>query len=117
MGLDLTLLPFDPWLSFSHTVLSCERSAMLFCKINDVEEEVGECIPLSFSCHLGRDKEGNTAYGPVSTTPYGHFLRHVPAGSLVAINEFRVAPNRKNRAIWAYLSTLEPETRVALFWH
>lgn len=124
MGLDLTLLPFDcdsSILSFSHTVLSCERRGDLFDAIRVIEEKHGHDTPERFSCYLGiHDKEtcGARGYSQVTQTPYGKRLQFLLVSELFPLFTHRdVQDDAKNRAIWAYLSQLPPDTKVALFWH
>lgn len=117
MGIDLNLLPFDgdwPNLAFSHTVLVCERHQDLF----DVLVELpGEHVPKGFSSRLGRGPDGETTYGETQETPYGEPLLWVTASQLVAWSPHPgVQGNWRNRAIWAYLAHIPPQTKVALYW-
>jgi hypothetical protein len=126
MGLDLKLLPFDSsvmssgdlgdW-AFSHTVLNCERRSELFREIQEGTEELYTPVPKNFSTFVSREDDEETHYGNTQTDPYGEPIQSVPAKALLAFAKHKgVRDNAKNRAIWAYLAALDPETPVALFW-
>lgn len=125
MGLDLTLLPLDSpvgmptGMAFSHTVLGCCRRGDLFDDIMRSEKKRGVEVEKGFASYLSRNKDYEDAhYGETLETPYGEKLKHLSARDLVAFkNHADVRDNAKNRAIWAYLGELDPETRVALYWH
>lgn len=117
MGLDLRLLPFDAEmfrLSYSHTVLSCEREYELFDAIIKVERQQGRVVPANFSTFVSRDdKYEETHYGNTQETPYGEKVRELEVESLLVFEP----KHWKNKAIWVYLRELQPRTKVALFWH
>lgn len=119
MGLDLKLLPFDGDhhdLSFSHTVLTCDRNYDLFDQIQALEETRGRLVPTGFSSYVSRDeKYEESHYGETKETPYGQPLREVEVEDLLPFR--RLCADWKNLAIWAYLEHLPPRTKVALFWH
>jgi hypothetical protein len=134
MGLDLYLLPFDsypvPSFQFSHTILNCHRSP-IFEEIQKIEEKTGKPVSENFYSFLGTHRlpegyvvgEGEQVceehgYGVTKTTPYGEEIYCVLAKDLVALAKRKgVTEYRKNKAIWAYLAGLDPETPVALYWH
>lgn len=122
MGMDLRLLPFD-WdqgesLSYSHTILSCDRDYDLFDQVEKFEP-IYRKVPKSFSCFLSRvpdgTYEGERCYGEVNTTSYGDPLKFILVSDLVKIDASKYS--ERNQAIWAYLKALNPETKVALYWH
>ncbi len=119
MGLDLTLLPFDAdseRMNFSHTVLSCERRGQLF---EEIQELRATPVPEDFTSYLSLDGEYEEHhYGQTHETPYGEPLTYVLAGQLWPFASHEdVMSQSKNRAIWAYLAELPPDTKVALYWH
>ena len=120
MGLDLSLLPFDADgdISFSHTILNCERRQELFEQLFQLDE-AGQKVPEKFNSYLSRDeKYEDSHYGLTTKTPYGEDLKYVKAVHLKAYASHpEVQDNYINRAIWAYLACLPDETKVALYWH
>jgi len=115
MGVDLRLLPFDvdhEGLCFSHTILSCDRDYDLWKSIESIPEHP---VPVSFTSFLGERKDGETIYGYTKIDPYGKPIHYVLAGDLSNIDY--AIPSRKNKAIWAYIGVLPPDTKVALYWH
>lgn len=127
MGLDLTLLPYDgrneDWAA-SFTVLQCERRSGLFAAIGDVETARATPVPKSFNSYLSRDDDNSahytdSHYGNTQETPYGDPVHTLTAGELSrAFHDHEdVQDNALNRATWAYLANLPPDTRVALYWH
>lgn len=122
MGVDLTLLPFDADfgdLSFAHSVLQLERRGGLWDPIVKIETARGEAVPEHFASYLSRNDDYEEAhYGVTTETPYGDRMKYVRASDLLAIGDHEgVTDNYKNRAVWAYLSALPSDTKVALYWH
>ncbi len=121
MGLDLYLLPFDcdnPGISFAHTLLSCQRRGDLFDVLSTLLGATP--VPDDFTSFLGYHPApcGEYGYGHTYEDPYGSSLRALTVAQLLTVSTHDgVQDNHKNRAIWAYLAELPPETRVALFWH
>jgi hypothetical protein len=117
MGLDLRLLPFDADF-FSHTILDCERRSDLFEAVLKVEGKIGRDVPDNFQSFTGKSADASPCYGKTIRTPYGENLKYMLAGDLVKFaKHVDVTDNEKNRAIWAYLTELNPSNKVALFWH
>lgn len=123
MGVDLTLLPFEStqlggW-PMSHTVLWMNRDSETFQQISALETREGRPVPEDFTSYVGRDNEGETAYGRTIKTPYGSPLRYVLAGSLKQIDMGDMSnPGAwKQRAIWAFVRELPDDLPVALYWH
>lgn len=119
MGLDLALLPFDcdyEYFAFSHTVLDCGRDGELFEAIQMLPTHP---VMANFTSYLCRDGDGETHYGLTVVTPYGEPLMYVEAHALLLHTPrgSRGGIPTKNVAIWAYLACLDPQTKVALFWH
>ena len=117
MGLDLYLLPFDcdlPVLAFSHTVLDCCRRRDLFEALMKIEKEIGKPVPDGFQTHIGCE----SGYGTTINTPYGEPLHYATCADLRKVRSHEgVQDNTKNTAIWMYLLALDPDTKVALYWH
>lgn len=120
MGVDLALLPFDGELSddvaFSHTVLDCFRRRELWEHIEALPDEP---VPARFDTYLSHDDawDEGTHYGNTQRTPYDTPVRCVRVADLLPLRHHQgVQDNPKNRAVWAYLAELPPDTRVALYW-
>ena len=118
MGLDLRLLPLD--MSGLHAcgwhILSCERRSDLFAAIGEIEDHEGRKVTAKTWLAIG--DEGETRWGMAEETPYGDKLRAIRARSLCGLQEhIDVRDNERNRAAWAYMAALDPETLVALYWH
>lgn len=116
MRVDLYLLPFDcngPTVHFSHTVLNAGRNY-------DWHDEIRKLpaieVPKDFSSFVSRgDQWEDTHYGKTLEDCYGDHVKSVEAGTLIKCKHWSGTP--KMNAIKAYLTALDPETRVALFWH
>lgn len=116
MGVDLRLLPFDAdrgEFAYSHTILELGRDYALHEKIRKLRSMP---VPSGFTSFSGRGDDGDTCYGATIETPYGEPVEWVLAGELCAI-ELEEGGTYIERAIWAYLSHLPPQTKVALYWH
>ena len=117
MGLDLRLLPFDcdnGDFAYSHTILSCDRDSQLFDAIRELNQL---SVTGRFYTFTGR-QEGfeDVCYGNTQKTPYGEPVKFAIAGDLYRC--FRNSGGTGvNSAIRAYLQCLEPQTKVALYWH
>lgn len=120
MALDLRLLPFDHdsvVLSFAHSLLSCYRSGIAQ-ELLYVNEHHGRPVPEGFCSFVSRRSDGESGYGKTHTTPYGEPLQWVEVRHLKPFKEHpSVQGYRRNRAIWAYLSELADDTKVALYFH
>jgi len=144
MALDLDLLPFeqeDPGHSYSHTILRCVTNCHdLYEAITNFQNDIGQAnslkvigveydpdkddrkVPEDFTsfrsqvCRYDGDDEAH--YGETLEDAYGHKVRWLYVKELLQWkNHAGVQRNQKHRAIWAYLEQLNPETRVALYWH
>ncbi|MBW3637022.1 MAG: hypothetical protein KY445_11275 [Armatimonadetes bacterium] len=117
MGLDLTLLPFDG-ATYSQTVLPVVLSEELAEMLMEVERKKGRHVPETFNSYLSREGfDGCTHYGRTTETPYGELLKSVQVKDLLKCWDHpNVLEGSINRAAWAYLSRLENDTPVALFW-
>lgn len=118
MGLDLTLMPFEHAYgdeAYSHTLLHCARSSALFAALRAQVRE--QPVPRAFMSYRGRDEQGHLGYGNTQRTPYGEPLGWVLVRDLVAFHSHpHVRHDPQNRAVWAYLAALPPDTKVALYW-
>lgn len=122
MGLDLTLIPVEHEAGGKgrgHTLLNLTHREDLFGEIGCNEKQEGGPVPQRFMTNVSRDdRYEEQHYGDTQRTPYGEALRTVTAESLLSHKHHRgVADNPRNRAAWAYLAELPPETEVALYWH
>jgi hypothetical protein len=119
MARDLRLLPFDSppgyGLAWSHTILSCDRTAVL----GQIRKIRGKPVPLCFESFVGQiQKSGEHRYGLTLVDPYGDPMRCVKVSQLLNLARSRgVTGSQVNRAVWAYLAHLDLATMVALYWH
>lgn len=121
MALDLRLLPFDSppdfsdSMAWSHTILSCDRTAVL----RPLRKLRGQPVPEIFNTFVGQlQKSGEHRYGNTQVDPYGDPIRCVKVSQLLNLTRNRgVTWSQHNRAIWAYLAHLDLSTKVALYWH
>ena len=120
MGVDLTLLPlkFDQpniGIQFSFSLIAVERRRELWPKIRDLRSELLSPDLCSF---YATGADGEPTFGKTPEDKYGERLRYVTAADLVRLKtDESVTDNPENRAVWAYLSELPADTKVALFWH
>jgi hypothetical protein len=118
MGVDLRLLPvFTDSNDFicSFSVLELERRRELWPLINDLPQYE---LPAPLSCWTARIENGEHGYGKLTETAYGDPPKWVTALALVGLRDAEpVRDNYVNRAVWAYLAELPPETRIVLDWH
>lgn len=121
MGVDLCLMPFEAdfkGFAFSHSLLELERRRDLWEPIAEIEKAHGQAVPTPFYTFRATNAEGSTCYGNTIDTSYGDSLKCVTAAQLLPLAQHEaVTDNPINRAVWAYLACLSPETRIALFWH
>lgn len=117
MGLDLYLLPFEcdqETISFSHSILNCDRNYPLFEKIEKLDEQP---VEKHFSSYLSRnDDYEEPHYGKTTETPYGEPLGWVKREKLLTFQK-EAAQTPRCYAIWEYLNALPENTKVALYWH
>lgn len=112
MGVDLSLYPVKYSLEtgeeLSFSILSLERRRELWPLIEEIESHpVKEATG-----HFGDN------YRTITKDPYGTPLRYVRAKDLLALQDNEaVQDNNLNRAAWAYLSAIAPETKIILYWH
>jgi len=114
MALDLTLLPFSGE-SSADTALPLERRSALF-QIIRLELPAEEALH-NFESYLGTRPDGSQGHGLTLETSWGYRVKYVTAGALAALSGHpEVMEHWLNRAAWAYVRELPPETKVALFW-
>ncbi len=120
MGVDLKLLvthgnrQANAGIAFAHTMIELERRSDLWEPIGDVESE--KAYPLS--SYVARDADGESCYGRIEKDCYGADIRWVEAGALAKLHDnANVTNNPTNRAAWAFLRELPPDTMIALYWH
>jgi len=136
MSLDLTLMPYNfpdhNYITFSHIVLPLQtNNHALMDEIERVSKEEqlksvsfikGEGKPPNgfventFSCFLARNIDTDeTCYGVVTEDAYGNPLKWVRVRELLKIDK-RLWRNPPDIAALAYLSALDLDNRVALYW-
>ena len=118
MGLDLTLLPLDhdtlKW-GYSHTVIPAGWARELHDPIHAMPRTP---VPEDFTTYMGTTEDGERGYGQTKETPYGSPLDCVTVAQLLTLAKRKaVRDSPRNRAAWAFLSALDPSTRIALWWH
>lgn len=120
MGVDLALLPFESDF-FSHTILNFPRCSRFF---ETFRQETETPVPDRFNTYLSRDdKYEEPHYGNTSTTPYGTplgWIRAATVSKLVALHMvdcIYCGNSEQFNAVAAYISQLDLNTRVALYWH
>lgn len=111
MGVDLTLLPLDYENNDSGTAFSrlhLERRRELW---DDIEKLPKKPIG-SVTGYMGDE------FGRQTEDCYGGGLKWVHAKELLPLKDHEaVQDNDTNRAIWAYLAALRPDTKIVLYWH
>jgi len=135
MSLDLTLLPYNypdhDHIRFSHIVLPLQTSNYdLMEEIQRVSEKdtpqsvnfiKGEgkqpngFVEKDFSCYLARGSDGENCYGEVTEDAYGKHLKWVRVRELLKIDK-KLWRNPQDIAALAYISALDLDNRVALYW-
>lgn len=115
MSVDLTLLPFDGEdsnLAFSHTILNVYANYDLHDQIKKLPKLD---VPASFTSFYSRQESDYTQYGVTTEDCYGQPVKYTTVKELLTIKDkywtCRSVP------VHAYLKCLEPDTKVALFWH
>ncbi len=119
MGIDLNLLPFSgPYerSSFSKTVLSCARFQELF---DEVKKLKAREVPETFDSYMGNSLTCEEHhFGDTQVDPNGDQVMCVQVKQLLQFSQHELVRDIPiNRAIWAYLAELPPNTWVALYWH
>lgn len=119
MSLDLTLIPVEHddgrW-GYGHTVLRMDAANYIHDLIERFNLRETD-PPDKFNTYLSRDdKYEEPHYGETNEDPYGEPLRCVRAGDLGAL-VLHENVTARDRAVWAYIRQLPPETKIALYWH
>ena len=133
MSLDLTLLPYNSeHVNYSHIVLSLQTNSRdLFEEIERLskeetlnsiefisEKQVNGEVEKNFASYLGKDEEGETAYGDTIEDEYGLPIRWVRASVLQGLtNHDSVKRHLLNKQAWGYINSCPPDMRIALYWH
>ncbi len=111
MGVDLVLLP----------ITENEEKTWGYTLHDLLRALPNEPVPADFATYVSKvpdgSSQGESCYGTVTEDSYGTPLRCVRVGEIVANRIERIAREKsQNRAVWAYLAALPPDTRVALYW-
>jgi hypothetical protein len=121
MSVDLTLLPFDgdlSDLSFSHTVLNVYSNYDLHDQINKLSQLD---VPDGFNSYMSRNDKpddyyfGESCYGKTIEDCYGKHVKYTTVKELLTIKEKYWTA--RSVPVYAYLKALDPQTKVALYWH
>lgn len=101
MGVDLELRPLvynDVWSVYD--TLNVNRRVAIWPLIRDLEQQ-----------DLSR------ARGKIGYDAYGNLLRYATAGRLADLRDLPdIAESPHNKAIWAYLSALDRDWPVVIYW-
>lgn len=119
MGVDLRFLPVDTEGKDGHlycwSVLSLERRRELWPMIKAVPNKP---VQGKVHCFVAGLPDGETGYGEIMEDSYGGILTYSTAQDLYELCEAEpVTDNDVNRAVWAYIGALHPDTKIVLFWH
>lgn len=112
MGVDLTLIPvrFPPSAGpvFPRTKLDLDQDYELFDRVMELD-----ALPVPRGMYWHDDDVGLRVR---RTDPYGGPLKYTSAGELLKV-PLPADATAWNRAAWAFLAALPPETEVVLWWH
>lgn len=126
MGLDCCLLPIDhdtPDFGFSHSILRLERTGIAQALL---EAKGATSPPARFETFYSHDRLCDKPeccccqephYGDTTEDCYGEPLPVFTAGELVSRFGHKrvIRESQRNRAVWAYLATVDPNMRIAVF--
>jgi hypothetical protein len=126
MGLDLTLVPkqwgkFNPhardWF-LAHTRIDLDRDYYIFDQIeNHRDTGVRQvCDPKSMPGNVDFDWYYDDGHRKTLEDPYGSPLKFVLARELTKVN-LSAGASAWNKAVFAMIRALPPETPVVLWWH
>lgn len=113
MSVFLRLIPFgreNDSLTFSHNFFNCDKDYYLFEQLKQISTFP---VPPNFESFF--DNENGYDYGVITKTPYDEALTYALVKDLLECKPHSEA--QTNKAIWAYLKQLPPQTKVALYWH
>lgn len=117
MGLLLTLLPFDAdceGIAYSHTMLPMDQGEHLTTLL----KLSARPVPEHFSSYMRREGGEGSRYGITTKTPYGEPLEYVTAREFLNVcAALDMGDGHRTHASLAYLKELDPNTKVALYWH
>lgn len=108
MERDLRLLPLDYYTdegAFSLTILNMNRESLLF---EAIEALPHERMPVNFDSWCGVDFQ----YGATVKDDFGDRVQFVRAADLLTVDW-----SNQPAPVLAYVRALEPDTRIALYWH
>jgi len=111
MGVDLALLPVE----YEHNNSGSAFSRLTLERRKDLWDSI-EALPQqpihSVTGYLG------DGFRTITQTPYGTVLTWVYAEEFSNLNKHSaIQDNSFNAAIWAFLATLPPKTKIILYWH
>ncbi len=118
MSLDLSLIPIeheDARFGFGHSLLRIDSGGAWHDALKDANDEP---VPADFSTFRGDPGEdGEPHYGNTQETPYGEKLRCMRVVEITSRISSRELFSKRDKAALAYLAHLDPNSRVALYWH
>lgn len=112
MGVDLTLLPID----YEHNDGGSAFSRLMLERRRELWPDIEKQLPVhpiaKITGYMGDNFEAR------AHDPYGTPLTWAYAKDFSSFKDHEaVQDNDTNRAIWAYLAALNPETKIVLYWH
>lgn len=114
MGVDVVFLPVEcdyEDVCYGHTLLPLERRYDLQAEILKLELKQ---FNRKISCYLGRNSQGESSYGDIDKDCYGEALMYLTAGELLLVDAATI--EHRNKAVWAYLRELPPQTKIVIYW-
>lgn len=136
MGVDLRIMPLERHDMSANRSMLLGMTILEFVRRRELWEPI-QSIPSNpvgsgrLRSYFAQREDGEFEWGTVDEDCYGKELRWVPAGKLASVvhqhNDLEAKDIREraasynvpqtNLAIAEYLSALDPETPVVLFWH
>ena len=132
MGVDLMLLPVEalvlqkPTRFWSASIVDLERRRALWDAIMELPCDflaAPLCTPIGRQPNFDEPNEDNEDdwfwdLRQITDEDFDSPLCSVTVENLQSLRDHEgVRDNTKNRAAWAYLAELPPDTRIALFWY
>jgi hypothetical protein len=117
VSLDLSLIPIeyeDSHMAFGHSLLRIDAGRWWYEALKDCNNEP---VPKDFATFRGPGKDGEPRYGNTQITPYGEKLRCMRVSEILTQIEIKSSMSSRDKAALSYLAHLDPDSRVALYWH
>ena len=111
MGVDLTLLPLD----YENDNGGSAFSRLMLERRRELWDDIAK-LPVNPIAKVTGYMGDN--FGDETEDCYGEPLKYVFAKDLAELRDHEaVQDNDLNRAIWAFLAAIRPETKIVLYWH